>query len=38
MTKKYKIYNQDNELVANGKLLEILELLINLGYRIEVEK
>jgi hypothetical protein len=35
MTKEYKIYNEDNELVAQGKLLEILELLINLGYRIE---
>jgi hypothetical protein len=32
---KYKIYNEDNELVAKGELLEILQLLINLGYRIE---
>mgnify|MGYP003125916453 FL=1 len=38
MTKEYKIYNEDNELVAEGKLLEILELLINLGYRIEENK
>ena len=27
--------NEDNELVAKGKLSEILQLLINLGYRIE---
>jgi len=38
MTKEYKIYNEDNELVAKGKLLEILQLLINLGYRIEENK
>ena len=35
---KYKIYNEDNELVAKGELPEILELLINLGYRIEENK
>jgi len=38
MSKEYKIYNEDNELVAKGKLLEILQLLINLGYRIEENK
>ncbi len=31
----YKIYNEDNELVAKGGLFEILELLINLDYKIE---
>ena len=35
MTKEYTIYNEDNELVAKGNLLEILDLLTNLGYRIE---
>jgi hypothetical protein len=38
MTKEYKIYNEDNELIAKGKLSEILQLLINLGYRIEEMK
>ena len=38
MSKEYKIYNEDNELVAKGQLLEILQLLINLGYRIEENK
>jgi acyl-coenzyme A thioesterase PaaI-like protein len=38
MAKEYKIYNEDNELVAKGELLEILQLLINLGYRIEENK
>ena len=33
--KKFKIYNEDNELVAKGELPEILQLLINLGYKIE---
>ena len=32
---KYKIYNEDDELVAKGGLFNILQLLINLGYRIE---
>ena len=32
---KYKIYNEDDELVAKGGLFKILQLLINLGYRIE---
>jgi hypothetical protein len=32
---KYRIYNEDNELVEEGGLFEIIELLINLGYRIE---
>tara|TARA_Y100000004_G_scaffold161918_1_gene190279 strand:+ start:253 stop:381 length:129 start_codon:yes stop_codon:yes gene_type:complete len=32
---KYKIYNEDDELVAKGGLFDIIELLINLGYRIE---
>ena len=35
MINKYKIYNEDNELVSKGGLLEILELLINLGYKVE---
>lgn len=35
MTTEYTIYNEDNELVARGNLLEILQLLTNLGYRIE---
>ena len=35
MINKYKIYNEDNELVGKGGLLEILELLINLGYKVE---
>ena len=38
MAKEYKIYNEDNELVEEGGLQEILELLINLGYRIEENK
>jgi hypothetical protein len=38
MSKEYKIYNEDNELVVKGELLEILQLLINLGYRIEDNK
>ena len=38
MIKKYKIYNDDNELVAEGGLQEILELLLNLGYSIKVQK
>ena len=38
MSKEYKIYNEDNELVVKGELLEILQLLINLGYRIEENK
>lgn len=36
--KKFKIYNEDNELVAKGELPEILQLLINLGYKIEEKK
>ena len=32
---KYKIYNEDDELVAKGGLFNIIQLLINLGYRIE---
>ena len=31
----YKIYNEDNELVAKGGLFNIIQLLINLGYKIE---
>ncbi len=31
----YKIYNEDDELVAKGGLFEILELLINRGFKIE---
>lgn len=38
MINKYKIYNEDNELVAKGELPEILQLLINLGYKIEEKK
>jgi hypothetical protein len=38
IAKEYKIYNEDNELVVKGELPEILELLINLGYRIEENK
>ena len=38
MTTEYTIYNEDNELVAKGNLLEILQLLINVGYRIEGKK
>ena len=34
-TTKYKIYNEDNELVAKGGLFNILQLLINLGFKIE---
>ena len=30
-----KLYNEDDELVEEGELPEILELLINLGYKIE---
>ena len=32
---KYTIYNEDDELVAKGGLFNILQLLINLVYRIE---
>tara|TARA_R100001594_G_C3948040_1_gene242328 strand:- start:24 stop:347 length:324 start_codon:yes stop_codon:yes gene_type:complete len=32
---EYKIYNEDDELVAKGGLFNILQLLINLGYKIE---
>ena len=32
-TTKYKIYNEDNELVAKGGLFNILQLLINLGFK-----
>ena len=36
MSKEFKIYNEDDELVAKGKLsASIAVLLLNLGYRIE---